>query len=215
MPSVLVDSTKPGTMPRFVVQKHWARSLHYDFRLEVDGRLVSWAVPKGPSKDPKIRRLAIRVPDHPLDHVDFEGARPQGERGVGAVMVWDLGNYEPLRPAGVSPEQWLDQDFFKFILRGKKLRGLWEMLRYKPGSGSKDTWLWVKLRDRYTQAVYDLEDEPRSALSGRSIDEIRGIENVPPVASREPPLETWARACAEDPLELGEVPDWLETELLE
>jgi bifunctional non-homologous end joining protein LigD len=208
-------STERVSSPRFVVQKHWARTLHYDFRLEVNGRLVSWAVPKGPSKDPKIRRLAIRVPDHPVDYGEFEGVLPRGEYGAGAVMVWDSGTYKPLRPAEMVPEEWLRQDFLKFISRGKKLRGLWEMIRYRSGSASKETWLWVKLRDRYAEAEYDAEDEPRSALSGRSIEEIRGIEPAPTIATHEPALETWARVCAEDPLELGEPPNLIEPPRIE
>jgi bifunctional non-homologous end joining protein LigD len=194
-------------LPRFVVQKHWARTLHYDFRLEINGRLVSWAVPKGPSRDPKIRRLAIRMPDHPLDYAVFEGTIPSGEYGAGAVMVWDTGPYEPLPPARISPDQWLDQGFLKFILHGHKLRGLWEMVRYRKGAIAKESWLWVKLHDRFVEPGYDPETDPLSALSGRSLEEIRGSEGVPPPSSRERPLEAWAQPCTEDPLHVGKESD--------
>jgi bifunctional non-homologous end joining protein LigD len=206
---MLVVSATPvdiSRRPRFVVQKHWARSLHYDFRLEVDDRLISWAVPKGPSRDPKIRRLAIRMPDHPVEYATFEGAVPPGEYGAGTVMVWDTGPYKPLRPAGVAPAQWLDRGFLKFILYGTKLRGRWEMVRYPTGTPSKENWLWVKLRDRYIRPAYVPESEPLSARSGKTVEEIRGTDGAPAPPHRERPLEAWSRPCAEDPFELVEDP---------
>ena len=206
MPPDRVSSTENPQLPRFVVQKHWARTLHYDFRLEVDGQLISWAVPKGPSRDPKVRRLAVRMPDHPLDYAAFEGTIPRGEYGAGAVLVWDAGTYEPLRPAGVSSKEWLHQDFLRFILHGAKLRGLWEMVRYRAGSSPKELWLWIKLRDRFVQTGYDPESEPLSAVSGRTVDEIRGSEGIPAVSEHERPLEAWGQPCAEDPFQLGDEP---------
>lgn len=194
-------AAEPPTLPRFVLQKHWARTLHYDFRLEIAGRLVSWAVPKGPSRDPRARRLAVRMPDHPLDYALFEGTIPRGEYGAGVVMVWDTGSYEPLRPAGVSPEQWLDRGFLRFILHGAKLHGLWEMIRYRGTPASKENWLWVKIRDRFAQPGYDPESEPLSALSGKAVAELRSEGAPPLVVSRERPLEAWSRPCAEDPFE--------------
>jgi bifunctional non-homologous end joining protein LigD len=192
--------------PRFVVQKHWARALHYDFRLELGDRLVSWAVPKGPSRDPKVRRLAIRMPDHPVDYATFEGSVPPGEYGAGTVMVWDTGTYRALRPAGVTPADWLDRGFLKFILYGAKLRGQWEMVRYQTGPSSKENWLWVKLRDRHVQPGYVPESEPKSVLSGKTVEEIRATDGTPEVSHRERPLEAWSRPCADEPFELGEDP---------
>ncbi len=214
MTTVSTPGPEDSPLPRFVVQKHWARTLHYDFRLEMEGRLVSWAVPKGPSRDPRIRRLAVRMPDHPLDYAVFEGTIPRGEYGAGTVMIWDTGTYEPLRPAGVSPEQWLDRGFLKFILSGTKLHGLWEMVRYRAGELSKESWLWVKLRDRFSRPGYDPESEPLSALSGKTVVEIRGEGPPPVVAFHERPLEVWSRPCAEDPFEESEEPGSLGTRLL-
>src|ERR1700756_5298300 len=110
---------------RFAVQKHWARSLHYDFRLEVGTALVSWAVPKGPSKDPKVKRLAIHVEDHPLDYLLFEGGLPEGEYGAGQVIVWDFGEYEVVGPAVVDAAAALGDGAIHFVLYGTKLRGEW------------------------------------------------------------------------------------------
>ena len=201
VPAPLTDDP---TAPRFVVQKHWARSLHYDFRLEVGGRLVSWAVPKGPSLDPRARRLSVRMPDHPLGYALFEGTIPKGAPGAGTVMIWDAGAYTPLRPAHVSEERWLDRGYLKFILHGTKLRGLWEMVRYGAGPAAKETWLWVKIHDRFAEAGYDPDRAPLSAFSGRSVDEIGEVETVPRLSPHERPLEAWSRPCAEEPFDLHE-----------
>jgi bifunctional non-homologous end joining protein LigD len=194
----------PSERPGFVIQKHWARTLHYDFRLEIAGRLVSWAVPKGPSKDPTVRRLAVRTPDHPLDYALFEGRIPEGSYGAGSVMIWDTGSYEPLRPAGTLPEQWLDRGFLRFILHGAKLRGLWEMIRTRTTRPSRENWLWMKLRDKFAQPGYDPESEPLSAPSGRSREEIDAAEPALPLAVAARSLETWVADCARDALDLTE-----------
>ena len=204
-PAMFVTPTPPSedpTAPRFVLQKHWARSLHYDFRLEIGGRLVSWAVPKGPSLDPKARRLSVRMPDHPLSYALFEGTIPKGEYGAGTVMIWDAGAYTPLRPAHVSAERWLDRGYLKFILHGIKLRGLWEMVRYRADSVAKETWLWVKIHDRFAEAGYDPDRAPLSAVSGRTVEEIRGAEAISILPPHEQPLEAWGRPCAEDSFDL-------------
>jgi bifunctional non-homologous end joining protein LigD len=190
--------------PRFVVQKHWARTLHYDFRLEIAGRLVSWAVPKGPSMDPGVKRLAVRMPDHPRDYSLFEGVIPAGEYGAGVVMIWDTGRYDALLPAKVSPEQWLDRGYLKFLLHGTKLHGLWELVRYRAPGARGENWLWVKIRDRYAQPGYDPEGQPNSAFSGKTAEELGqpGIVGASSVQAR--PLEAWGTVCAEAAFESTE-----------
>src|SRR3989441_6298242 len=113
---------------RFVVQKHWARNLHYDLRLEIGAVLVSWAVPKGPSKDPKVKRLAIHVEDHPLDYLLFEETLPEGEYGAGEVIVWDYGEFEMVGPAGIDAAVALPDGLMRFPLFGTKLSGPWTLL---------------------------------------------------------------------------------------
>src|SRR6476619_2907044 len=134
-----VTSEPAGTLPKakkpskalvFVVQKHWASRLHYDFRLELDGVLLSWAVPKGPSFDPADKQIAIRVEDHPLAYGGFEGTIPKGQYGAGSVIVWDRGTWEPT----VDARQGLKDGKLVFALHGQKLFGLWELVRIaKPG----------------------------------------------------------------------------------
>ena len=132
----------------FVIQKHAATRLHYDFRLELDGVLVSWAVPKGPSLDPHDKRLAVHVEDHPLDYGGFEGTIPKGEYGAGTVIVWDHGTWEPLGDARAG----LERGDLKFSLHGEKLEGTWALVRMKPRPGEKgDNWLLIKERDEYAR----------------------------------------------------------------
>ena len=152
---------------RFGVQKHWARSLHYDFRLEIGGVLVSWAVPKGPSKDPNVRRLAVHVPDHPLDYLLFEGTLPDAEYGAGEVIVWDFGEYEMVGPEGSDAAAALGEGILHFSLFGKKLRGQWALFRTRMGGGTRENWLLEKIRDEFAEADYNPETEPASALSGK------------------------------------------------
>jgi len=157
---------------RYVVQKHAATALHYDFRLELDGVLLSWAIPKGPSLDTHDKRLAVHVEDHPLDYGDFEGGIPKGEYGGGTVMVWDTGTWEPHG----DPHEGLARGDFKFTLHGAKLHGLWVLVHMKPRPGEKrENWLLIKERDEFVRPrdEYDvLAEEPDSAASGRSLDEI-------------------------------------------
>jgi DNA ligase D-like protein (predicted 3'-phosphoesterase) len=135
--------------PIFVIQKHASRTLHYDFRLEVDGVLVSWAVPKGPSIDPRDKRLAVPTEDHPLEYADFEGVIPEGEYGAGTVMVWDTGTYDNVRAEkeddGASMEQSIEEGKIEIALHGKKLRGGYALIR--TGKGEKARWLLIKMRD--------------------------------------------------------------------
>ena len=152
---------------RFAIQKHRARSLHYDFRLEIDGVLVSWAVPKGPSKDPKVRRLAVRVPDHPLDYLLFEGTLSEGDVGAGEVIVWDFGEYEVVGPEGVGAAEALRDGAIRFALYGTKVRGHWAVFRTRFADGGRENWLLEKLRDEFAEDDYDPESEPNSALSGK------------------------------------------------
>jgi bifunctional non-homologous end joining protein LigD len=149
----------------FVVQKHSARNLHYDFRIESEAVLKSWAVPKGPSLNPADKRLAMAVEDHPLDYASFEGVIPKGEYGGGTVMVWDYGTYRPENEENVSLA--LRKGEFKFALEGKKLKGSWALVRMRDRN-----WLLIKHRDRFasTKSITDLE--PFSVLSGRSLEEI-------------------------------------------
>ena len=156
--------------PVFVVQKHQATRLHYDFRLEVDGVLKSWAVPKGPSMNPADKRLAVMVEDHPDDYKDFEGTIPEGEYGAGTVMIWDYGTFEVKE--GNAAEA-LQRGAIKCTLNGKKLKGGFKLVHTSMG-GKKENWLLIKEKDASARATPDiLEDEPDSAVSGRSLEEIR------------------------------------------
>lgn len=168
----------PGRPLRFVVHKHAARALHYDFRLELDGVLLSWAVPKGPSYDPKDKRLAVHVEDHPLDYGDFEGTIPAGEYGAGSVIIWDRGTWEPVAPAGGEPDAHagLAKGDFKFRLSGEKLIGNWVLVRLKPRPGEKrDNWLLIKERDEHVRdgdGAAILVERPESVASGLTVEQM-------------------------------------------
>jgi bifunctional non-homologous end joining protein LigD len=161
--------------PIFVVQKHQARQLHYDFRLAINSVLVSWAVPKGPTLDPSTKRFATMTEDHPLEYADFEGVIPEGEYGAGSMMVWDHGGYET---ADKTPaEEQLERGEIKIILHGKKLRGefvLVHMGRRAAKPSEKSRWLLIKKRDAYAKTSWGSEDPKlsRSVLSGRTLEEI-------------------------------------------
>jgi bifunctional non-homologous end joining protein LigD len=151
----------------FVVQKHAATSLHYDFRLEVDGVMRSWAVPKGPSFDPKQRRLAMAVDDHPMSWNAFEGVIGAGY-GAGAVIVWDQGTYRSEQ----SMAEALEEGYARFVLEGSKLRGEWS-LRRMSGAGRENSWLLVKRRDEHADPAGDIAtDRPESVVSGLTIEEV-------------------------------------------
>ena len=150
----------------FVVHKHRASHLHYDFRLEWNGVLVSWAVPKGPSLDPSVKRLATQVEDHPIDYAPFEGVIPEGEYGGGTVMLWDKGTWEP---EADDPGGALAKGELKFTLRGKKLKGSWVLVRTR-GFGSKParpSWLLIKHRDRFASTEDITETKPYSVATRR------------------------------------------------
>ncbi|MDW8167472.1 MAG: DNA polymerase ligase N-terminal domain-containing protein [Acidobacteriota bacterium] len=163
--------------PIFVVQKHHASRLHYDFRLEIGGVLVSWAIPKGPSLSPRERRLAIQTEDHPLGYATFEGKIPPGNYGAGTVIVWDYGRWEMLSP-DQDPMRALRAGTLKFVLYGRKLHGRWALVRLK-GRTEKE-WLLIKERDEEArEAPAITEAEPRSALSGRTLEEVERDPNAP------------------------------------
>jgi bifunctional non-homologous end joining protein LigD len=162
---------------RFVVQKHRATRLHYDFRLEMDGVLKSWAVPKGPSQSPADKRLAMHVEDHPVSYFDFEGIIPPDNYGAGTVMVWDVGTWEPLGDA----REMLRKGDLKFRLHGQKLKGefvLAHMRSRRPGSKGTE-WLLIKKRDEHAVDEYDIDKLDYSVLTKRSLKEIAGDENAP------------------------------------
>src|SRR5215207_2548125 len=156
----------------FVIQKHAATRLHYDFRLEMEGVLRSWAVPKGPSLDPGEKRLAVHVEDHPLDYGGFEGTIPKGQYGGGTVMLWDRGSWEPEGDPG--------KDYGKgrltFRLDGEKLHGRWHLVRMRSRAGERnEQWLLIKSDDEWARAEDEpdlLDEAPRSVATGRSLDEI-------------------------------------------
>jgi bifunctional non-homologous end joining protein LigD len=174
---------------RYVVQKHRATALHYDFRLEWKGVLPSWAVPKGPSLDPSVKRLAMQTEDHPLEYADFEGIIPEGEYGGGTVMVWDRGTWEPEVP---DVDAALRKGELKFRLDGEKLRGGFVLVRTRPRPGSsRPAWLLIKHRDAYASTDDITETAPRSVVSGRTLAEIAWQEggNVEKAATGDPPAE--------------------------
>src|SRR5216683_4194765 len=167
--------SKSSKLPIFVVQKHQATALHYDFRLEIEGVLASWAVPKGPSLNPADKRLAIRTEDHPLEYADFEGVIPEGQYGAGTVMVWDNGTYEVSN--GLSAEQQLARGEIKAVLHGRKLRGGFVLIQTGKRSAEpsqKEQWLLIKYRDEYADSSWSIEsvELDRSVLTGRTLKEM-------------------------------------------
>ncbi len=181
-PSGSPGETGPGLdrdgNPLFVIQQHDASTLHWDFRLEADGVLKSWAIPKGPSTDPRDKRLAVATEDHPLDYADFEGTIPEGEYGGGTVIVWDAGPYKNItrneQDEEVALGEALQQGHVEIWLEGKKLRGGYALVNAKLG-GKSENWLLVKMADEAADARRNpTSTEPRSVLSGRTITEVAG-----------------------------------------
>ena len=162
--------------PRFTIQKHAATSLHYDFRLEVDGVLASWAVPKGPSTNPGDKRLAMRTEDHPMEYLEFEGVIPKGEYGAGPVIVWDRGVFENIsetrRGEKLTLEEALEKGDIKVFLLGEKIRGAYALVRTSQ-AGDREQWLLIKKRgegaDRRRKPT---SSQPESVLSGRTIEQV-------------------------------------------
>ena len=172
----------------FVVQKHAATALHYDVRLEVDGVMPSWAVPKGPTLDPQFKRLAMKTEDHPMDYRHFEGTIPEGNYGAGTVMVWDQGTYLPeievekgvrrqikdKKEGQKVMEEGIHKGEIKFFLDGDKLKGSFALVKTKgfPPGNSKDAWLLIKHKDEYCKEGFDAKDFDVSAVSKKSLKEI-------------------------------------------
>jgi len=159
-PAGTVRKTKKKVL-EFVVQKHRASRLHYDFRLEHDGVMLSWAVPKGPSLDPSTKRLAMETEDHPIEYNQFEGVIPEGEYGAGTVMIWDYGTWEP---EVEDVDRALEKGDLKFTLRGQKLTGSWVLVRTRPRQ-----WLLIKHRDPSASSLDITAEEPCSAVSRRTL----------------------------------------------
>lgn len=170
---------KSSDQPQFVIQKHDASTLHYDFRLEVDGVLKSWAVPKGPSTDPAEKRLAIPTEDHPLEYADFEGVIPEGEYGAGTVLIWDRGPYRNIteKDGRTRPMNKAVRAGHVLVeLQGEKLSGAYAL--HRTGSGDDARWLLIKMDDEHADARRNpVSTQPESVVSGRTITEVAADES--------------------------------------
>jgi bifunctional non-homologous end joining protein LigD len=170
----------------YVIQKHRATALHYDFRLEWKGVLLSWAVPKGPSLDPAVKRMAMPTEDHPIEYAKFEGIIPEGQYGGGTVMIWDSGTWTPEVP---DVDAALKKGDLKFTLDGKKLHGSWVLVRIRAREGGRPPWLLIKHRDEFASKEDITEKEPRSVVSKRILAEIARDEggDIVKAATGDPP----------------------------
>jgi bifunctional non-homologous end joining protein LigD len=171
-------AARSGKKLAFVIQKHAASHLHYDLRLELDGVMKSWAVPKGPSLDPAVKRLAMQVEDHPIEYNSFEGNIPKGEYGSGSVMLWDRGTYT-YGGSDPDPIEGLRRGYqkgdFKFVLHGKRLRGSWVLVRTRKDPKGRAQWLLIKHRDEYAVPGSDVTAEHQTSVAtARSLEEIAG-----------------------------------------
>ncbi len=178
------SAVAPSARRRFVIQKHDASHLHFDLRLELDGVFKSWALPRGPALDPKEKRLAVEVEDHPLEYGDFEGTIPEGEYGGGTVMLWDRGYWTPEGNENKSPEEQLKSGNLKFRLDGQRLHGSWVLVRMKRdrNGGRRTNWLLIKHRDEFAREGIDdaVSDDDRSVASGRTMAEIASGKGAKP-----------------------------------
>ncbi len=166
--------------PSFVIQKHDATNLHYDFRLEIDDTLKSWSVPKGPSTDPRVKRMAIPTEDHPLEYASFEGTIPKGQYGGGTVMIWDRGSFKNLKKDDDGKEISLSESYkmgtLEFWLEGEKLRGGYALIKMKSGN-MKGNWLLIKMDDEEADARRNpVSTEGKSVVTGRDLKEIADQE---------------------------------------
>lgn len=157
---------------KFVIQQHAARAMHYDLRLQIGTVMASWAVPKGPSLNPKTKRLAIMTEDHPMEYNKFEGIIPKGEYGAGPVIIWDRGTYKNLRD--VSMKSALKEGQLEFFLRGKKIKGAYALVRTSPKTVEKSQWLLIKMRDEYADGRRNpVSSMPESVKSGKTIKDLK------------------------------------------
>jgi bifunctional non-homologous end joining protein LigD len=185
-PAGEVGPTLPPTgNRRYVVQRHRATRLHYDFRLEIDGVLMSWAVPKGPSLNPRDRRMAVHVEDHPLSYFDFEGVIPKGQYGGGDVIVWDWGTFEP--EEADDPGKAVRKGELKFRLDGEKLRGRFTLVKTRSGDPGEDNWLLIHKSDEHADRDWNVDDHPRSVKGGRTNDEV--LTGMPAIWDSNAPAE--------------------------
>jgi bifunctional non-homologous end joining protein LigD len=205
-----------GQPLEFVVQKHRASALHYDFRLEYRGVMLSWAVPKGPSLDPAVKRLAMETEPHPMDYNQFEGVIPEGEYGGGTVMIWDTGVWAPIADGRLGEEADADRQLakgdLKFVLLGKKLHGSWVLVRTRGGR----QWLLIKHRDEYAGGEDLTVTKPRSVVSGRTMAEIgraagasaRQLQLAVAADPAAPPPRALARRRAAAARQVSHAPSW-------
>ena len=175
-PEPVGETQASAKKPVFVIQKHDARNLHYDLRLEHGGVLKSWAVPKGPSMDPMVKRLAVPTEDHPMGYLDFEGVIPKGNYGAGTVIVWDIGLYRNLKGDDADQGRTLDEGHATIWLEGAKLRGGFALIRTKRG-GNRPQWLFFKMKDEQALPGSEiLTERPNSVKTGRSLKEVEEQE---------------------------------------
>jgi DNA ligase D-like protein (predicted 3'-phosphoesterase) len=172
---------KKGRWPLFVIQQHDATAMHFDFRLEAKGALKSWAIPKGPSLDPRDKRLAMPTEDHPLEYIDFEGVIPKGEYGAGPVIIWDRGVYEnrsvDKRGREISVSEAVELGSVKVYLHGQKISGGFGLVRMGSKSGERESWLLVKERDSEADARRKpAKTQPESVVSGRTLNQVMAEE---------------------------------------
>lgn len=186
---------------RFVVQRHRASQLHYDLRFEIDGVLVSWAVPKGPTLDPSVKRMAVHVEDHPIEYIDFEGIIPSGQYGGGDVIVWDTGTWEPAKTK--DPAAALEQGELHAEVHGEKLRGRLVLVRRDEKAGDKEQWLLLHKKDEHAVPGWDPEEHPRSVLTGRTNDEVK-----------EDPDRLWRSGAPADEAEVSVLPEPVDDEAI-
>jgi bifunctional non-homologous end joining protein LigD len=197
---------KKTKLPIFVIQKHQASHLHYDFRLEMEGVLKSWAVPKGPSYDPATKRLAMMTEDHPYDYASFEGVIPEGNYGAGNVIIWDNGTWEFIEP-GDDPVKALQQGKLTFRMYGKKMFGEWALVKIRGRSPKGNEWLLLKHRDEFANDKIDVtEVAPQSVVSNRTIEDVdasRTWQSNRPASSRRAPTLASRLSAAKKPSAKG------------